>query len=162
EAYQSGGQAPPVNTPPTVSLTSPVEGASGVAPAAFTLTAQAGDAEGPVSKVQFFSGSTLLNEDTASPFTFDWTNVGIGTYALTAVAVDGGGLSTTSAPVHVSVTAAGGGGGVRVNVAAAANGGVASASSVYSASYPASAVNNGDRRGAPNGTWSDATGNVFP
>ena len=44
----------------TVSLTAPIEGASGVAPAAFTLTAQAADDEGSVVKVQFFAGSTLL------------------------------------------------------------------------------------------------------
>jgi len=145
-----------------VSLSSPTEGDSKVAPASFTLTAQAGDAEGPVTKVQFFNGNTLLNEDTASPFTFDWTNVAVGTYTLTAVAFDNGGLSTTSAAVHVSVTTAGGGG--RVNVAAAVNGGAVSASSAW-AGYPPGAVNNGDRRGAPygsGGTWSDGTGNVYP
>jgi hypothetical protein len=161
EAYTGNGG--PGNTAPTVSLTSPAEGASGVAPALFTLTAQAGDAEGPVAKVQFFNGATLLNEDTVSPFTFDWTNVGVGSYTLTAVAFDSGGLSTPSAPVHVTVTAGGGGGG-RVNVAASANGGAASASSAWGG-YPATAVNNGDRRGVPygaGGTWSDGTGGAFP
>ena len=48
----------------------------------------------------------------------------------------------------------------RTNVALAANGGVVSASSVYGAKYPATALNNGDRRGSPyggGGTWCDAT-----
>lgn len=153
------------NTPPTVSLTTPLEGAAGLAPATFTLSAQAADAEGPISKVQFLANGTLLYEDTQSPFTFDWTSVAVGTYTVTAVAFDGGGLSTTSAPVHVSVAAPAPAQQVsRVNVAAMANGAVATASSAW-AGYPPGAVNNGDRRGAPyggNGTWSDGTGNVFP
>jgi len=51
------------------------------------------------------------------------------------------------------------------NVAAAANGGVASASSTYSASFPVSAVNNGNRTGqnwGSNGGWADATSNTWP
>ena len=53
----------------------------------------------------------------------------------------------------------------RVNLAAAANGGVVSASSTYSASFPPSAVNNGDRRGAGwgfGGGWADATPSTWP
>jgi len=149
-----------VNVPPAVSLTTPVEGATSVAPATFTLTAQATDAEGPVTKVQFLANGALLFEDAASPFTFDWTNIPAGTYTVTAVAFDSGGLSTTSVPVHVTVTAPV----ARVNVAAAANGGAATASSSW-AGYPPGAVNNGDRRGTPyggGGTWSDGSGSVFP
>jgi hypothetical protein len=148
------------NVPPTVSLTTPIEGAASVAPATFTLSAQAADTEGPVTKVQFLANGTLLFEDTASPFAFNWTNIAPGTYTVTAVAFDGGGLSTTSVPVHVTVAAVA----VRVNVAAAANGGLATAASSWPG-YPPGAVNNGDRRGAPyggSGTWSDGTGNVFP
>jgi hypothetical protein len=54
---------------------------------------------------------------------------------------------------------------VPVNVAAAANGGVATASSTFSAAYPASAVNNGDRRGTGygnGGVWVDATSGAYP
>jgi peptidyl-Asp metalloendopeptidase len=50
-------------------------------------------------------------------------------------------------------------------VAAAANGGVATASSTFSAAYPASAVNNGDRRGTGygnGGVWVDATSGAYP
>jgi len=152
------------NSAPTVSLITPLEGAAGVAPAAFTLSAQAADAEGPVSKVQFLANGTLLYEDTVSPFTFDWTSVPAGTYTVTAVAFDGGGLSTISTSVHVTVTAPVSGTSARVNVAAAANGGAATASSAWGGYAPGAAIN-GDRRGAPyggNGTWSDGTGNVFP
>ena len=45
------------------------------------------------------------------------------------------------------------------NVAAQANGGVASASSAYGSTYPASAVNDGDRKAT---IWVDATWSTFP
>jgi hypothetical protein len=51
------------------------------------------------------------------------------------------------------------------NVALAANGGVATASSTYSAGYPVAAVNNGDRKGlnwAAGGGWADSTLNAYP
>lgn len=54
----------------------------------------------------------------------------------------------------------------RVNVAATDNGGVATASSVYPyGSYPASSVNNGDRKGVnwgSGGGWNDATLDAYP
>ncbi len=52
-----------------------------------------------------------------------------------------------------------------VNVALAANGGAAVASSTYSAGYPVSSVNNGERSGVgwgAGGGWNDATAGVFP
>lgn len=54
----------------------------------------------------------------------------------------------------------------RTNVALASNGSVATASSTYSTSYPASAAINGDRKGTPpssGGLWHSASpGNTFP
>jgi hypothetical protein len=52
-----------------------------------------------------------------------------------------------------------------INVALQANGGTATASSVYSAAYPPAAVNDGDRRGTRAGNggyWNDATQYAFP
>src|ERR1700730_311650 len=52
-----------------------------------------------------------------------------------------------------------------VNVALPSNGGVASASSTFSTAYPASAANNGDRKGiiwGNGGGWADANNGVFP
>src|SRR4051812_23450697 len=51
------------------------------------------------------------------------------------------------------------------NVALASNGGVATASSNYNASFPASAVNNGDRKGVNwenGGGWNDGTPSAYP
>lgn len=57
------------------------------------------------------------------------------------------------------------GGAKRPNVAAKANGGVASATTTYNASYAASGANNGDRRGlnwGAGGGWNDATSGSYP
>ncbi len=98
---------PPSNTPPTVSLTSPANGASFAAPASIALTASASDANGSVTKVEFFNGSTKLGESTAAPYQFTWNNVGQGSYSLTARATDNGGASTTSSAAAVTVGAGG-------------------------------------------------------
>ncbi len=52
-----------------------------------------------------------------------------------------------------------------INVALASNGGVATASSTYSSSYPVSAIINNIRTGANwgvSGGWNDATANAWP
>jgi YD repeat-containing protein len=95
----------PPNQPPTANLIAPTSGQIFSAPANITLTADAADADGIVTKVQFFQGATLLNEDTAAPFTFNWTNVPAGNYSLTAKAFDNAGATGTSAPVAITVNA---------------------------------------------------------
>ena len=102
----------PVNVAPTVSLTAPANNATYAAPASVTVTANASDADGTVSKVEFYNGSTLLNSDATAPYSYSWTNVAAGTYVLTAKATDNAGAVTTSAAVTLTVTAV-----VPVNVA---------------------------------------------
>jgi len=99
------------NTAPTVSLTSPATGASFTAPATVTLTATASDADGTVTKVDFFNGGTLLGTATAAPYSFTWNNVAAGSYTLTAIATDNSGATATSAGVSITVTGTTGGGG---------------------------------------------------
>ena len=95
------------NTPPTVSLTSPTNGATFTAPASVTLTATATDSDGTISKVEFFQGGTnLIATVTISPYTFNWTNVAAGSYAITAKATDNLNAATTSAPVNITVNIA--------------------------------------------------------
>lgn len=92
------------NTPPSVSLTSPLNDAAFVAPTTIRMSAAASDADGTVSKVEFYQGGTKLGEATAAPYTFTWSGVGAGTYSITAKATDNKGASTTSAPVSIKVT----------------------------------------------------------
>ncbi|QHT65828.1 PKD domain-containing protein [Rhodocytophaga rosea] len=93
------------NQPPVVSLTSPVNNASYTAPASIPIKATASDAGGSVSKVEFYNGATKLGEDVTSPYEFNWSNVGAGTYKLTAKAIDNQNLAATSSIVTVTVNA---------------------------------------------------------
>ncbi len=92
-----------LNQPPTVSLTSPVNGATFNAPAAITLNATAADSDGSVSKVEFFRGTTLLGTATTSPYSLPLSNAAAGTYQFTARATDNKGAVTTSSPITVTV-----------------------------------------------------------
>jgi hypothetical protein len=98
--------APRTNQPPAVGINSPASGASFIAPAAVAITAQASDADGSVSKVEFFNGGTKLGEDATSPYSFVWNNVVAGDYMLTARATDNFGITTSSSPVRVAVNPA--------------------------------------------------------
>jgi len=88
-----------------VSLNSPSNGAAYQASASISMGATAVDSDGSVAKVDFYSGGALLGSDTTSPYSFNWTNVAAGAYALKAIATDNAGASTTSATVNVTVNA---------------------------------------------------------
>jgi hypothetical protein len=88
---------------PSVSLTSPLANASVSAPANMTLAASAQDSDGSISKVEFYSGTTLVGTATQAPYSVTWNNVPAGSYSLAAKATDNSGLSTTSAAVNVTV-----------------------------------------------------------
>lgn len=94
------------NQAPTVSLTAPTNNAIFTAPATITLTATANDTDGTIASVEFLSGINVIATLTSAPYTFDWTNVGVGGYTLTARATDDKGGQTTSAPITVTVNAA--------------------------------------------------------
>ena len=96
-----------VNALPTVSITSPVEGATFTAPADITIAATPADADGTIARVAFYHDSDLTpiggNPVTAPPYQVTWSGVTAGTYALTAVVTDDRGAMTTSMAVHVTV-----------------------------------------------------------
>jgi hypothetical protein len=93
-----------VNALPTASITSPTNGQSFIAPASITIAASATDADGTISKVEFFNGATKLGEDTTSPYSFSWNDVAAGSYTLTGKATDNRGAAVTSAEVAISIT----------------------------------------------------------
>src|SRR6266481_1080223 len=92
---------PGANQSPTVSITSPTDGAIFTAPAIVPITAAASDSDGSVTNVQFFDGSILLGATNNTPYTVT-ANLAIGSHTLTAVATDNAGLSTTSSVVNVT------------------------------------------------------------
>jgi plastocyanin len=93
------------NAPPSVTVTNPVNGAVFAAPANVTVQASASDVDGNVTNVQVFANTTLAGTDATAPFSIVVSNLAAGSYTLKAVAVDNGGLSSTSAPVNISVVA---------------------------------------------------------
>lgn len=97
---------PPVNVPPTVSITSPANAATFAAPWSGTIQASVGDSDGTVTQVVFLAGSSVLGiiaNPSPNP-SVNVSNVAAGTYTLTAVASDNAGASTTSAAVNIAVT----------------------------------------------------------
>ena len=101
------GAAPPP-TGPAVSITSPNAGQTFTAPASIPIDATASESGGTISKVEFFSGSTLLGTATTSPYSITWSNVASGSYSLTAEAFDVAGNTATSAAVPITVGSGGG------------------------------------------------------
>jgi hypothetical protein len=98
------------NRAPSVSLTSPTAGQTYTAPATVGFAATASDPDGTVARVEFLNGTTVLGSDSTAPYTFSWTNVGAGSYSVSARAVDNAGATATTTPISIRVNPSGGGG----------------------------------------------------
>jgi len=93
---------PAGNTPPTVTISSPANGASFTGPTNVTITATANDPDGTIASVAFFDGPTAIGTDTTTPFQVN-PNFGLGQHILTAIATDNTGAQATSAPVTITI-----------------------------------------------------------
>lgn len=93
----------PDNTPPSITVTSPAPNSSFTSPANISISASASDANGTISKVEFFNGTTLLATVFSAPYTYIWPNVLAGTYAITAKATDNQGAVTSQTVSNISV-----------------------------------------------------------
>jgi hypothetical protein len=89
------------NTLPTVSITSPANGANVLAPGPVTVTANASDSHG-IQKVEFLADGVVFDTDTSSPYSGNWTSIAGGAHTLTAKAYDIYGAVTTSAGISVN------------------------------------------------------------
>ena len=105
EVYGSAGGGGTPNEAPTVSLTAPANNTSFSAGQTITISANAADSDGSLSKVEFYRGSTKLGEDNSSPYSYNWTGAAQGSYAISAKATDNDGASTTSSTRNITVTA---------------------------------------------------------
>ena len=93
------------NQSPVVTITAPANNASFMAPANITITANASDADGTVSKVEFYNGTTLLGTSTVAPYTYAWSSVAVGSYTITSKAYDNLNAIATSTVTTVNVNA---------------------------------------------------------
>jgi len=93
-----------INGAPIVILTSPVANSSFLSPASIIITANATDADGSVSLVEFYNGNTKVGSVSVAPYSFTWNSVIAGTYSLTAVVTDNQNVKSTSPAITVSVT----------------------------------------------------------
>ena len=94
-----------VDTPPTVSITSPAAGTTFNTPGNFTLSANAAHVNGTVAKVDFYQNNVLISTVNAAPFTLPITNLGVGNYSYVAKATDELGVVGTSATVSITCIA---------------------------------------------------------
>jgi cytochrome c peroxidase len=87
---------------PSITLTSPTNNQSFVAPASIAIQASVNDPLRTVTRVEFYNGSALLGQSTAAPYAFTWTNVATGAYTIRATLIDNSGF-TASATAAVTV-----------------------------------------------------------
>jgi probable HAF family extracellular repeat protein len=88
--------------PLTVTITNPAPNAVFPPPATFVVSATASDMAGTVTNVQFLINGSLLGNSTSVPYNATASNLGLGPYALTAVASDDMGLKATNS-INVTV-----------------------------------------------------------
>ena len=91
---------------PTVSVTSPANGAVVPVGSNLTIVAAASDADGTVDKVAFFQGTTKLADDGkgSDGWSMILGSVPPGQYSFSAKATDNLGATTTSSPVTIIVS----------------------------------------------------------
>lgn len=100
-----------VNALPTVSLSAPAAGASVIAGSNVTLRALASDADGSITKVEFFidGSATALGQGTrvgaTNEYTLAWNGVPLGAHTITVRATDNDAAVQSTASVSVNVAA---------------------------------------------------------
>ncbi len=95
------------NQPPTVTLTSPADGAGFEEGDPVPLAATASDPDGTINRVEFYVDGTLVSTDTSAPYSFSAGSIAVGPHTAFARAFDNGtpALSAESATVAFSVVA---------------------------------------------------------
>ena len=74
--------------PPSIKITNPVNGDMFISPSTISIKATASDADGSVSKVEFFANGLSLFSDNTAPYTYEWANTQQGKHVIRAVATD--------------------------------------------------------------------------
>ncbi len=91
------------NSLPSISISSPVEGASFREGEDINITTNVTDLDGTINLVEFYDGTTKIGEDTSEPFNLTWSGATIGDHQLSAVATDDQSGQGTSQTINISV-----------------------------------------------------------
>ena len=102
-SYTVGDNCTGITNVPTIDITAPLNNSTYLEPANIVVNATAVDANGPITKVEFFNGSTLLATSTTPPYGFNWNNIPAGNYSITAKLTDSAALTVYSSIVKVVV-----------------------------------------------------------
>lgn len=98
---------PRTNPPPAIAFVNPADGSSFEGTASVTVGVEISTALNQIARVDFFANSqplgTLTNSSYAPVFALTATGLKAGPYSLTAVVTDESGLSTSAAPVNITV-----------------------------------------------------------
>jgi len=96
-----------INQLPVVSITSPANNSNNKKKykkdERITVTAEATDPDGSISKVEFKSGNITLAEVTSAPYSFTWEPSDTGTFVITAIAIDNLGASSATSKIELSI-----------------------------------------------------------
>lgn len=113
---------PPIGTPPTISISSPLDNASIAIPSGsasdISVAVSAGSTAGLITKVELYIDGVLFGTSTTFPYSFSWRPTVLGPYHLIALAYDDKSnvVASSVAPASTTVTivpgGAGGGGAV--------------------------------------------------
>jgi len=104
--YNDGGTITVVawtNSPPPVTINTPIEGFFFWRPAGVRIWASVTNRDEEVSRVDFLANTNLIATATNAPYKVLWTAAEVGQYALTARVTDIQGRQAVSGPVNVTV-----------------------------------------------------------
>lgn len=96
----------PINasTPPTIAITSPVNGSTVPAPSTVTLSVNASSGNGTITRVTLAANGTVFATLTNAPYQVRLDLLTPGSVTFTATALDNWGLQTAATPVVVTVS----------------------------------------------------------
>ena len=94
------------NNLPSISLSVPQILGGYTAPANIALNATVNDSDGTISRVEFYSGTTLIKTAITPPYTFNYPGVVAGSHNFTAKVFDNRNAATTSNTVAIPVSGA--------------------------------------------------------
>ena len=96
--------AKPPNVPPTISFSSPADGARVPVGATVSLSARASDVDGTIARIDVYRGDTLLASGANGSLDVTWQVPTSGAYQFMAIATDNDGGSVSSGTIAFTTT----------------------------------------------------------